>query len=61
LTNESDRAFCERLVREAGVAAIPLSAFFSHGKPDRFVRFAFCKRRAVIEDALSRLQSHFAK
>jgi aspartate/methionine/tyrosine aminotransferase len=61
LTNEPDRAFCERLVREAGVAAIPLSAFFSHGKPDRFVRFAFCKRRAVIEDALSRLQSHFAK
>jgi hypothetical protein len=25
------------------------------------VRFAFCKRRAVIEDALSRLQSYFAK
>jgi aspartate/methionine/tyrosine aminotransferase len=61
LSNEPDRAFCERLVREAGVAAIPLSAFFSGGKPDRFVRFAFCKRRAVIEDALSRLQSYFAK
>ena len=25
LTNEKDRAFCERLVREAGVALIPLS------------------------------------
>jgi len=61
LTNEPDRAFCERLVREAGVAAIPLSVFFTNGKPDRFVRFAFCKRRAVIEDALSRLQSYFAK
>lgn len=61
LTNEPDGAFCERLVREAGVAAIPLSVFFTGGKPDRFVRFAFCKRRAVIEDALSRLQSHFAK
>jgi aspartate/methionine/tyrosine aminotransferase len=61
LTNEPDRAFCERLVREAGVAAVPLSAFFSGGKPDRFVRFAFCKRRAVIEDALSRLQSYFVK
>ena len=61
LTNEPDRAFCEKLVREAGVAAIPLSAFFTTGKPDRFVRFAFCKRRAVIEDALSRLQSYFAK
>ncbi len=53
--------FCERLVSEAGVALIPLSAFFAGGKPDRFVRFAFCKRRAVIEEALSRLQSHFGK
>lgn len=61
LTNEPDRAFCERLVREAGVAAIPLSAFFTGGKPDNFVRFAFCKRRAVIEEALSRLQRYFAK
>jgi len=61
LTNEPDRTFCERLVREAGVAAIPLSVFFSGGKPDSFVRFAFCKRRAVIEDALSRLQRNFAK
>ena len=61
LTNEPDRIFCERLVREAGVAAIPLSAFFAGAKPDRFVRFAFCKRRAVIEEALSRIQSHFAK
>jgi aspartate/methionine/tyrosine aminotransferase len=61
LSNEPDRAFCERLVREAGVAAIPMSVFFADGKPDRFVRFAFCKRRAVIEGALSRLQSYFAK
>ena len=28
LTNEPDTVFCERLVREAGVALIPLSAFF---------------------------------
>ena len=35
LTNEKDRAFCERLVREAGVALIPLSEFFSGaGRPD---------------------------
>ena len=37
---------------EAGVALIPLSAFFQNGKPDTFVRFAFCKQRAVIEEAL---------
>jgi len=60
LTNEPDRAFCERLVREAGVALIPLSVFFEDGSPDHLVRFAFCKRRQVIEDALDRLKSHLA-
>jgi N-succinyldiaminopimelate aminotransferase len=59
LTNEPDKAFCERLVREAGVALIPLSVFFSDGSPDHLVRFAFCKSRAVIQDALSRLEKHF--
>jgi aspartate/methionine/tyrosine aminotransferase len=61
LTNEPDRVFCERLVREAGVALIPLSAFFEDGKPDHLVRFAFCKKRDVIEDALSRLERFFTK
>jgi N-succinyldiaminopimelate aminotransferase len=58
LTNEPDRAFCEHLVREAGVALIPLSVFFDDGTPDHLVRFAFCKRRGVIEEALSRLERH---
>jgi N-succinyldiaminopimelate aminotransferase len=59
LTNETDVAFCERLVREAGVALIPLSVFFSGGEPDHLVRFAFCKKREVLEDALSRLERYF--
>jgi N-succinyldiaminopimelate aminotransferase len=60
LTNEKDRAFCERLVREAGVALIPISEFFSGAeRPDTYVRFAFCKQRSVIEDALVRLKAHF--
>jgi len=59
LTNESDRDFCERLVREAGVALIPLSVFFADGKPDNLVRFAFCKKRAVIKDAVARLEKYF--
>ncbi len=61
LTNEPDRVFCERLVREAGVALIPLSVFFDDGKPDHLVRFAFCKKRDVIEDALGRLERFFSK
>ncbi|MGD0190424.1 MAG: aminotransferase [Rhizomicrobium sp.] len=60
LTNERDVDFCQRLVREAGVALIPLSVFFEDGSPDHLVRFAFCKRREVIEDALVRLEIYFA-
>lgn len=60
LTNEKDRAFCERLVREAGVALIPLSEFFAGpNRPDTYVRFAFCKQQSVIEEALARLKRHF--
>jgi N-succinyldiaminopimelate aminotransferase len=59
LTNESDRVFCERLVRETGVALIPLSVFFTGGTPDHLVRFAFCKKREVLEAALDRLERHF--
>ena len=61
LTNEKDFAFCERLIREAGVALIPLSAFFKGGTPDTFVRFAFCKQQSLIEQSLDRLNTYFAK
>jgi aspartate/methionine/tyrosine aminotransferase len=60
LTNEKDFAFCERLIREAGVALIPLSAFFKRGTPDTFVRFGFCKQQSLIEQALERLEKYFA-
>src|SRR3569623_242041 len=58
LTNEKDFAFCERLIREAGVALIPLSAFFQRGTPDTFVRFGFCKQQSLVEQALERLQRY---
>ncbi|MEY4967096.1 MAG: hypothetical protein RL274_2679 [Pseudomonadota bacterium] len=60
LPNEKDFAFCERLIREAGVALIPLSAFFQSGTPDTFVRFAFCKQQSLIEQSLARLEKYFA-
>lgn len=59
LTNDSDRDFCLRLVREAGVALIPLSVFMERGKPDHLVRFALCKKREVLEEALRRLAGYF--
>lgn len=58
LTNEPDRAFCERLTREAGIAAIPLSVFYGEKGPTDLVRFAFCKKREVIQESARRLRAH---
>ena len=57
LSDEKDRAFCERMAREARVAAIPISAFFSEGGSQIYIRFAICKQRAVLEEALTRLKA----
>src|SRR3954447_7289144 len=52
-------AFCRDLVTRAGVVAIPTSVFTA--EPERlrpYVRFAFCKRPAVIDEAARRLAAH---
>jgi len=50
------RAWCRALPERAGVVAIPTSAFYDDGDAGRtFVRFAFCKRPEVIEEAVARL------
>ncbi|MBI1239628.1 MAG: aminotransferase [Alphaproteobacteria bacterium] len=56
-----DESFCERMTREAGVAAIPLSAFYIKNAPRNLVRFAFCKRPEVLEDAIQRLKGYFGR
>ncbi|MFE3633695.1 pyridoxal phosphate-dependent aminotransferase [Streptomyces sp. NPDC059168] len=51
-------AFCRALPERAGVVAIPNAVFYDHreaGAP--FVRFAFCKQTAVLEEAASRLKT----
>jgi N-succinyldiaminopimelate aminotransferase len=50
-------ALCERLPLEAGVVAIPTSAFTADpiDRTRSLVRFAFCKRRAVLEEAVERV------
>ncbi|HEY0292939.1 MAG TPA: aminotransferase [Hansschlegelia sp.] len=50
-----DLAFCERLIREAGVAAIPVSSFYAEDKVTTIARFCFAKHDATLDDALARL------
>jgi aspartate/methionine/tyrosine aminotransferase len=52
---EGDVAFCQRLVREVGVATVPISAFYDENPLTDVVRFCFCKRDATIELGLERL------
>ena len=50
-----DYAFCRALTEQAGVAAIPVGAFYAADPPTRYVRFAFCKQPAVLQTALQRI------
>ncbi len=50
--------FCRRAPEEAGVVAIPLSALSDHPEvSDPFVRWAFCKQPAVLDEAVGRLRA----
>jgi N-succinyldiaminopimelate aminotransferase len=50
-------AFCRELPYHCGVVAIPTEVFYANKHEGRhLVRFAFCKRFEVLDDAVERLQ-----
>jgi len=55
LGETDDVDFCLRLVKEHGVAAIPISAFYAENPVKTVVRFCFAKRDEVLDGALERL------
>ncbi len=52
---------CRILTAEAGVTAIPVSAFYHEDAPRHFVRFCFCKKYDLLNAALERMQRYFLK
>lgn len=55
---DDDLAFCDMLLEEVGVAAIPCSVLYAPPRPARcFVRFAFCKTGDVLAEGIDRLQA----
>jgi aspartate/methionine/tyrosine aminotransferase len=58
--NESDEAFCKRIVAEHKVAAIPVSAFYEEDAVTSVVRFCFAKKDATLDAALERLAAVMA-
>jgi methionine aminotransferase len=51
-----EAGFCQWLTREAGVAAIPLSAFYAGGFEQGIARLCFAKRDQTLDLALERLE-----
>ena len=54
---DDDVAFCDRLIREAGVVAIPVSAFYAHEPVRTVLRLCFSKRQETLGAALGKLQA----
>ncbi|HWU03771.1 MAG TPA: aminotransferase [Novosphingobium sp.] len=50
-----DVTFCERSIPEAGVAAIPISAFYADRALGGYVRLCFTKEAAVLDAAVEKL------
>ena len=55
ISGEGDKDFAIRLTKEAGVATIPVSAFYQSGKDDKVLRFCFSKKKETLESAVERL------
>lgn len=50
-----DVTFCERIIEEAGVAAIPISAFYPDRAVTHLVRLCFSKTDDTLDQAIERL------
>ncbi|MBD0366102.1 MAG: aminotransferase class I/II-fold pyridoxal phosphate-dependent enzyme [Flavisolibacter sp.] len=55
VSDESEKDFAIRLTKEAGVATIPVSAFYQSEVNHQVLRFCFSKREETLEAAVERL------
>jgi methionine aminotransferase len=51
ISDESDKVFAERLVKEFGLAVIPMSAFYHNGTDHKVIRLCFAKKEATLDAA----------
>lgn len=55
ISDECEKDFAIRLVKEVGVATIPVSAFYKNATDKRVLRFCFSKQENTLEKAVNRL------
>ncbi|MCU0388596.1 MAG: aminotransferase class I/II-fold pyridoxal phosphate-dependent enzyme, partial [Chitinophagaceae bacterium] len=59
LSNETEAELAIRLTKEAGVACIPVSAFYTDGTDNKVLRFCFAKKEETLAEAANRLARYF--
>lgn len=57
VSDRDDLDFCERLVKEQGVAAIPVSYLYSSPKDHKLIRLCFAKEDSTLVEAGKRLSA----
>ncbi|WP_343532453.1 methionine aminotransferase [Pedobacter sp.] len=55
ISDEKDTDFAKRLVSAVGVAAIPVSAFYTKKIDNKVIRFCFAKEDSTLEQAVEKL------
>jgi methionine transaminase len=55
ISQENDFDFCVRLIKEYGVAAIPVSRLYSDWQDDKLIRFCFAKTDDLLFKAIKKL------
>ncbi|MEI7588784.1 MAG: methionine aminotransferase [Chitinophagia bacterium] len=51
ISDESDQVFAERLVKEFGIAVIPMSAFYHNATDNKVIRLCFAKKTETLDAA----------
>lgn len=59
ISEESENDFAIRLTQDAGVATIPVSAFYKTPVDNKVLRFCFSKKEATLDEAVNRLVKYF--
>lgn len=55
ISDETEYEFAVRLIKEFGVATIPVSAFYQQPQNNKVVRFCFSKTNDILQQAASKL------
>lgn len=55
ISEENELDFSTRLIKEVGVASIPVSAFYKQTKNNQVLRFCFTKEESMLAEAAERL------